>query len=236
MHSVLGEQGRCGIEDALAGEAPRCHWFGHVRGTTDQLPWFVRDSKAFQKAAVGEFACKMHDDLLDGVEWAIAQGYADRDRVAIFGGSYGGYATLVGVTFTPDVFAAAIDYVGISDLSNFVRTLPEVARPLLANNWHLFVGNPDDPEQLKDMLARSPITKVDQIKTPLLVVQGVNDVRVVQAESDNLVAGLRDRGVEVEYMVKEDEGHGFVNPENVIDMFNTVDRFLGEQLREGKRA
>ena len=186
--------------------------------------------KAFQKAAIGEFAGKMHDDLIDGVNWAVDQGYADPDRVAIFGGSYGGYATLVGVTFTPDVFAAAIDYVGISDLSNFMRTLPEIARPHLANNWHLFVGNPDDPEQLADMLARSPITKVDQIKTPLLVIQGANDVRVVQAESDNLVEALRARGVEVEYMVKEDEGHGFVNPDNVIDMFNAVDRFLEKHL------
>jgi dipeptidyl aminopeptidase/acylaminoacyl peptidase len=192
--------------------------------------------KAFQKAAIGEFAGKMHDDLIDGVNWAVEQGYADPKRVAIFGGSYGGYATLVGVTFTPDVFAAAIDYVGISDLSNFMRTLPEIARPHLANNWHLFVGNPDDPEQLADMLARSPITKVDQIRTPLLVVQGANDVRVVQAESDNLVEALRGRGVEVEYMVKEDEGHGFVNPDNVIDMFNAVDRFLATHLGERKHA
>ena len=192
--------------------------------------------KAFQKAAIGQFAGKMHDDLIDGVNWAVEQGYADPERVAIFGGSYGGYATLVGVTFTPDVFAAAIDYVGISDLSNFMRTLPEIARPHLANNWHLFVGNPDDPEQLADMLARSPITKVDQIKTPLLVIQGANDVRVVQAESDNLVEALRSRGVEVEYMVKEDEGHGFVNPENVIDMFNAVDVFLATHLGERKKA
>ncbi len=189
--------------------------------------------KAFQKAAIGEFAGKMHDDLIDAVEWAIAHGYADRDRVAILGGSYGGYATLVGVTFTPDVFAAAVDYVGISDLSNFMRTLPEVARPHLANNWHLFVGDPDDPEQLADMLARSPITKIDQIRTPLLVIQGANDIRVVQAESDNLVEGLRARGVEVEYMVKEDEGHGFVNPQNTIDMWNAVDRFLEEHLGRG---
>jgi dipeptidyl aminopeptidase/acylaminoacyl peptidase len=186
--------------------------------------------KAFQKAAIGEFAGKMHDDLIDGVEWAIAQGYADRERIAILGGSYGGYATLVGVTFTPDVFAAAVDYVGISDLSNFMRTLPEIARPHLANNWHLYVGNPDDPEQLADMLARSPITKVEEITTPLLVVQGANDVRVVQAESDNLVEGLRARGVEVEYMVKEDEGHGFVNPDNTIDMWNAVDLFLEKHL------
>jgi dipeptidyl aminopeptidase/acylaminoacyl peptidase len=172
----------------------------------------------------------MHDDLIDAVDWAVKEGYADRDRVAIFGGSYGGYAALVGVTFTPDVFAAAIDYVGISSLANFMRTLPAIARPHLANNWHLFVGNPDDPDQEADMLARSPITKVDQIRTPLMVVQGANDSRVVQAESDNLVEALRARGVEVEYMVKDDEGHGFVNDENVIDMYHAVERFLAQHL------
>lgn len=192
--------------------------------------------KAFTKAAVGEFAGKMHDDLIDSVDWAVDQGYADPKRIAIFGGSYGGYATLVGVTFTPYVFAAAVDYVGISDLSNFMRTLPEIARPHLANNWHLFVGNPDDPDQLADMLSRSPITKVDQIRTPLLVIQGANDVRVVQAESDNLVEALRARGVKVEYMIKHDEGHGFINPDNVIDMYKTVDRFLAEHLGDGGKS
>ncbi|KQH78875.1 peptidase [Mycobacterium gordonae] len=186
--------------------------------------------KAFVKAAVGEFAGKMHDDLIDAVNWAVEMGYADPARVAIFGGSYGGYAALVGVTFTPEVFAAAIDYVGISSLANFMRTLPAIARPHLANNWHLFVGDPEDPAQEADMLERSPITKVERIQTPLLVAQGANDVRVVQAESDNLVEALRARGVEVEYLVKEDEGHGFLNPENVIDLFDAVDRFLEQHL------
>ncbi|OKH77680.1 peptidase [Mycobacterium sp. SWH-M3] len=190
--------------------------------------------KAFTKAAIGEFAGKMHDDLIDAVDWAVKQGYADRDRVAIFGGSYGGYAALVGVTFTPDVFAAAIDYVGISSLANFMRTLPNVARPFLATNWHMYVGDPSDPAQEADMLARSPITKVDQIRTPLLVIQGANDSRVVQAESDNLVEALRNRGVEVEYLVKADEGHGFLNPDNQIDMYHAVERFLAEHL--GGRA
>lgn len=186
--------------------------------------------KAFTQAAIGEFAGKMHDDLIDAVDWAVKQGYADRDRVAIFGGSYGGYAALVGVTFTPDVFAAAIDYVGISSLPNFMRTLPDVGRRFLANNWNLYVGDPSDPQQEADMLARSPITRVDQIRTPLLVVQGANDSRVVQAESDNMVAALRARGVEVEYLVKEDEGHGFLNPDNNIDMYHAVEKFLAEHL------
>ncbi|OJZ63188.1 S9 family peptidase [Mycolicibacterium diernhoferi] len=185
---------------------------------------------AFTQAAIGELAGKMHDDLIDSVDWAVKQGYADRDRVAIFGGSYGGYAALVGVTFTPDVFAAAIDYVGISSLPNFMRTLPDVGRRFLANNWHLYAGDPSDPEQEADLLARSPITRVDQIRAPLLVVQGANDSRVVQAESDNMVAALRARGVEVEYMVKEDEGHGFLNPDNSIDMYRAVERFLAAHL------
>jgi dipeptidyl aminopeptidase/acylaminoacyl peptidase len=190
--------------------------------------------KTHTKAAIGEFAGKMHDDLIDGVNWAVQQGYADPDRVAIVGGSYGGYAALVGVTFTPDVFAAAVDLVGISDLANFMRTLPTIARPHLANNWHAYVGDPDDPEQLADMMARSPITKVDQIRTPLLVIQGANDVRVVQAESDNLVNALRDRGVEVDYLIQADEGHGAVNPENVIQTWDAISRFLARQL--GGRA
>lgn len=190
--------------------------------------------KSFLKAAIGEFAGKMHDDLVDAVQWAVDRGLADPDRLGILGGSYGGYAALVGVTFTPDLFAAAVDYVGISDLANFMRTLPQIARPHLANNWHAYVGDPDDPAQLADMMARSPITKVDQITTPLMVVQGANDVRVVQAESDNLVGALRDRGVEVEYLIQHDEGHGAVNPENNITMWRAITEFLARHL--GGRA
>jgi dipeptidyl aminopeptidase/acylaminoacyl peptidase len=186
--------------------------------------------KSFLKAAIGEFAGKMHDDLIDGVNWAVEQGYADPERVAILGGSYGGYAALVGVTFTPDVFAAAVDYVGISDLANFMRTLPPFARPHLTNNWHTYVGDPEDPQQLADMMARSPITRVDQIRTPLLVIQGANDVRVVQAESDNLVTALRARGVEVDYLIQTDEGHGAVNPQNMIEMWRAISGFLARHL------
>jgi S-formylglutathione hydrolase FrmB len=157
---------------------------------TDNPRWmlYLQDNGGDENWHVGEFARKMHDDLIDAVNWAVQHGYADLERVAIFGGSHGGYAALVGVTFTPDVFAAAIDYVGISSLVNFMRTLPATARPHLANNWHLFVGNPDHPEQEADMLT------------------------------------------EVEYMVKHDEGHGFLNPENQIDMYRAVERFLAEHL------
>jgi dipeptidyl aminopeptidase/acylaminoacyl peptidase len=181
-------------------------------------------------AAIGEFAGAMHDDLIDAADWAVAQGYADPGRIGIYGGSYGGYAALVGVTVTPDYFAAAVDYVGISDLANFMRTLPPFTRPYFAANWFGYVGNPDDPAQEADMLARSPITMTDRIRTPLLVAQGANDVRVVQAESDNIVASLRDRGVPVEYLVAEDEGHGFNNPENRLRLYRAIERHFAEHL------
>ena len=189
--------------------------------------------KTHMQAGIGELAGKMHDDLIDAVEWAIGVGYADRERVAIFGGSYGGYAALVGAAFTPDVFAAAVDCFGICDLANFLRTVPEFAKPHLFNNWYLYAGDPDDPEQAADLWARSPISRVDRIRTPLLVVQGANDVRVVRAESDRIVAALRERGVDVEYLVRDDEGHGFDNTENVIEMYRAADRFLARHLGAG---
>ncbi|RCK70092.1 S9 family peptidase [Desertihabitans brevis] len=186
-------------------------------------------------SAIGEFGGAMHDDLIDAATWAVEQGYADPTRIGIYGASYGGYAALVGVTVTPDFFAAAVDYVGISDLANFMRTLPPFTRPYMANSWYRYVGDPDVPEQEADMLARSPITMVDRIRTPLLVAQGANDVRVVQAESDNIVASLRERGVPVEYIVAEDEGHGFANPENRILLHRAMERHFAEHLG-GRRA
>ncbi|MGH8319611.1 MAG: S9 family peptidase [Steroidobacteraceae bacterium] len=181
-------------------------------------------------AAIRELGGKMHDDLIDAANWAVKQGYADPNRIGIYGGSYGGYATLVGVTFTPDFFAAAVDYVGISNLANFMRTLPEWVKPRLRNSWYTYVGDPEDPVQEADMLARSAISKVNQIRTPLLVVQGANDARVVKAEADNIVAGLRARGVAVEYLVADDECHGFQNPENVMAMFRVLERHFGKYL------
>ncbi|BBG04012.1 MULTISPECIES: S9 family peptidase [Pseudonocardia] len=186
-------------------------------------------------AAIGEFARAMHDDLIDGADWAVAQGWADPARLGIAGGSYGGYAALVGVTVTPEKFAAAVDYVGISDLANFLATLPPFVRANMTNNWIAYVGDPDDPEQLAEMGRRSPITMVDRIRTPLLVAQGANDVRVVQAESDNIVAPLRERGVPVEYIVADDEGHGFENPENQVLLHRAIERHLAEHLG-GRRA
>jgi dipeptidyl aminopeptidase/acylaminoacyl peptidase len=181
-------------------------------------------------AAIGEFARAMHDDLVDATAWAVDRGYADPDRIGIYGGSYGGYAALIGVTVTPDHFAAAVDYVGVSDLATFLRTLPPFGRAHFAANWYLYVGNPDDPAQEADMLARSPITMVDRIRTPLLVAQGANDVRVPQEQSDTIVASLRSRGVPVEYLLAEDEGHGFDNPENRIRLYRAIERHFAEHL------
>jgi dipeptidyl aminopeptidase/acylaminoacyl peptidase len=191
--------------------------------------------KAFTHAAEREFAGKMHDDLIDGVNWAVAGGIADPARIAIYGGSYGGYAALVGATFTPDVFAAAISVVGPSNLVTLVRSFPPYWRPLLAGTWFRFVGDPDDPDDLADLEARSPINRVDAIRAPLLVLQGANDPRVTKHESDQIVEALRERGVPVEYIVKDDEGHGFVKPENRMDVYRAVERFLARHLG-GRRA
>ncbi|WP_256041364.1 S9 family peptidase [Cryobacterium sp. SO1] len=181
-------------------------------------------------AAIGEFARAMHTDLIDAVDWAVAQGYVDPQRVGIMGGSYGGYAALVGAALSPDRFAAAVDYVGVSDLVNFMRSLPPFTRPYMANSWFRYVGDPDDPAAAEDMRSRSPIAMIDQIETPLLVAQGANDARVVQAESDNIVTPLRERGIPVEYILATDEGHGFDNPENQILLHRAIERHFEAYL------
>ena len=186
--------------------------------------------KHFMHAAEREFAGKMHDDLIDAVNWAVAEGIADPDRLAIYGGSYGGYATLVGVTFTPDVFKAAISYVGPSSLVTLIRSFPAYWRPFLQSTWYRFVGDPEVQEEHDDMWQRSPLRLVDEITTPLMVIQGANDPRVTKQESDQIVAALKDRGVEVEYIVADDEGHGFVKPENRMRAYRAIELFLADHL------
>ncbi|MFN2463043.1 MAG: alpha/beta fold hydrolase [Candidatus Dormibacteria bacterium] len=186
--------------------------------------------KSFTHAAEKEFAGKMHDDLIDAVNWAVEKGYADPARIGIYGGSYGGYATLVGVTFTPDVFAAAIDYVGPSSLETLIRSFPAYWRPFMESTWFRYVGDPDVPEDREDMLKRSPLNYIDRIKTPLMVFQGANDPRVTKLESDQLVEALQKRGVKVRYIVKDDEGHGFVNPENRLEIYSAMEEFFAELL------
>ncbi len=190
--------------------------------------------KAFALAARREFAGRMHDDLIDGVDWAIAQGITTRDRVAIMGASYGGYATLVGLTFTPDRFRCGVDMVGPSSLATLIESFPAYWRPDLELGWYRFVGNPAVPADRADMLGRSPITRVDQIRVPLLIQQGGNDPRVTRAESDRMVAAMRARGLPVTYLNFPNEGHGLNRPENRMGFFAVTEQFLARCL--GGRA
>ncbi|MER6827391.1 S9 family peptidase [Streptosporangium sp. NPDC000563] len=186
--------------------------------------------KAHTQAAIGQFAGRMHDDLIDALDWAIEQGYTDRDRVAIYGSSYGGYAALVGAAFTPDRFAAAVSYTGMSDLVDLVQSVIPVARRLAENSYLRYIGDPDDPRQKADMLARSPISRVDDITAPMLLIHGANDVRVARRHSDRVVDALRSRGAEVEYLLNDAEGHWFVNSDSNIELYRTLERFLARHL------
>lgn len=183
--------------------------------------------RKFLEASYKQWGLKMQDDITDGAEWLKMQGIADANRLAIYGGSYGGYAALAGVTFTPDLYACAIDYVGVSNLFTFMETIPPYWKPMLEMLYEE-VGHPQhDYEQLA---ATSPALHADKIKAPLFIAQGANDPRVNKAESDQMVEALRERGVAVEYMVKDDEGHGFANEENRFDFFRAMEKFLAKYL------
>lgn len=183
--------------------------------------------RKFLEASYKQWGQEMQDDITDGVNWLIAQGIADAKRVAIYGGSYGGYATLAGLCFTPDLYACGIDYVGVSNLLTFMQTIPPYWRPLLEMMYEQ-VGDPE--KDLEMLRAYSPALQAHLIKAPLFIAQGANDPRVNKAESDQMVEALRARGVEVEYMVKDDEGHGFHNQENRFDFYRAMERFLKEQM------
>src|SRR6266404_2678070 len=183
--------------------------------------------RKFWEASFKQWGRKMQDDISDGVQWLIRQGIADPKRVAIYGGSYGGYATLAGVTFTPDLYAAAVDYVGISNLFTFMKTIPPYWKPFLDEMYEM-VGNPDKDKEL--LASESPVLHSDQIKTPLFIAQGAQDPRVNKAESDQMVASLKKRGVDVEYMVKDNEGHGFHNEENRFAFYEAMEKFLDQHL------
>lgn len=181
----------------------------------------------FLEASYKQWGLKMQDDITDGVKWLIEQGIANPKRIAIYGGSYGGYATLAGLTFTPDLYACGIDYVGVSNLFTFMQTIPPYWRPMLEMMYEQ-VGHPEhDADQLA---ATSPALHADKIKVPLFVAQGANDPRVNKAESDQMVEALQQRGVVVEYMVKDNEGHGFHNQENRFDFYRAMERFLKAHL------
>jgi len=184
--------------------------------------------REFWQASFGQWGLKMQDDITDGVQWLIAQGTADPKRIAIYGASYGGYATLAGVAFTPDLYAAAVNYVGVSNLFTFMNTIPPYWRPQLPKFYDM-VGN---PEKDQERLTRtSPALNAEHIKTPLMVVQGARDPRVNKAESDQMVAALRQRGVDVPYLVKDNEGHGFQNEENQFEFYQAMEDFLAKHLK-----
>jgi dipeptidyl aminopeptidase/acylaminoacyl peptidase len=184
--------------------------------------------RKFWESSFKGWGKRMQQDITEGVEWLKKEGIADPSKVAIYGASYGGYATLAGVTFTPDLYAAAVDYVGVANLFTFMKTIPPYWKPYL-EQIHQMVGDP-----VKDSLLlaeASPVFHADKIKTPLFIAQGANDPRVNKDESDQMVAALKKRGVEVEYMVKNDEGHGFHNQDNQYDFYGAMEKFLEKHLK-----
>jgi dipeptidyl aminopeptidase/acylaminoacyl peptidase len=183
--------------------------------------------KAFLNASAREWGGRMHTDLIEGAEFAIGEGWTDAERIAIFGGSYGGYAALVGATFTPDFFRCAVDIVGPSNLITLLETVP----PYWVGVKQVFYRLLGHPDRDRDFLwERSPLSRVDQIRTPLLIAQGANDPRVNQAESEQIVAALTEQGIDHEYMLFPDEGHGFAKPENRLRFYEAADRFLAEHM------
>jgi dipeptidyl aminopeptidase/acylaminoacyl peptidase len=222
-------------------------WFRDVWGLNDDVQWLAnrgyavlqinfRGSDGYGKdylnAGDREWGGKMHDDLIDGKNWAVRQSYADPKQVCIMGGSYGGYATLVGLTFTPDEFVCGVDSFGISNLVTFLRAIPPYWERELTAVYKRVVGDVETEQEF--LKSRSPLFKVDQIKAPLLIGQGANDPRVKQAESDQIVEAMRKNGKPVEYIVFPDEGHGFARPENRLKFYAAAEAFLAKYL--GGRA
>jgi dipeptidyl aminopeptidase/acylaminoacyl peptidase len=225
---VLNVHGGPWVRD-LWGYDPEAQWLANrgyaclqinYRGSTGY-------GKRFLNAGDKEWGAKMHDDLVDAVVWAVEEGIADPERVAIYGGSYGGYAALVGATFTPDLFRCAVDIVGPSNLITLIKSIPPYWKPLIAI-FQERVGNPETEEEF--LKSRSPLFRVDQIKVPMLIAQGANDPRVKQAESEQIVAAMEEKGIDYEYLLFPDEGHGFAKPKNRLKFYATAERFLAKHL------
>ena len=185
--------------------------------------------KNFTNAANGEWSRKMHDDLIDAVNWAVDEGIAQRDKVAIMGGSYGGYATLVGLTYTPDVFACGVDIVGPSSLVTLLQNIPPYWVPFMPV-MKVRVGDVDTEEGQAELLERSPLTLVDKIARPLLIGQGANDPRVTQLEADQIVGAMQIKHIPVTYVLYPDEGHGFAGEQNRMSFNAVTEAFLAEHL------
>jgi dipeptidyl aminopeptidase/acylaminoacyl peptidase len=232
LPAVLNVHGGPQVRDEW-GLDPRAQWFANrgylciqvnYRGSTGY-------GKAFVNAGDREWGGKMHDDLVDAVGYVTGEGWADPARVAIFGGSYGGYAALVGAAFTPEVFRCAIDLCGPSNLKTLIETIPPYWAPVVAR-FYRRVGDPAKDAEF--MWSRSPLSRVRDIQIPLLIAQGANDPRVKQDESEQIVAALRDAGIEYEYMLFPDEGHGLAKPENRLRFYAVAEQFLAHHL--GGRA
>jgi dienelactone hydrolase len=228
LPAVLNVHGGPQVRDAW-GYNPEAQWFANrgylcvqvnYRGSTGY-------GKSFVAAGDREWGGKMHDDLIDAVSYIVGQGWADPDRVAIYGGSYGGYAALLGAAFTPDVFCCAVDIVGPSNLKTLLETVPPYWAPMIAQLYRR-VGNPETDEEF--LWSRSPLSRARDIRIPLLIAQGANDPRVKQAESEQIVEALKDAGIDYEYMLFPDEGHGFAKPENRIKFYAAAERFLARYL------
>ena len=183
--------------------------------------------KSFVNAGNKEWGGRMHNDLVDAVAFVVDQGWSDPERVAIYGGSYGGYAALVGATFTPELFRCAVDIVGPSNLKTLIESIPPYWAPEI-EVFHQRVGNPETEEAF--LWSRSPLSRVADIKRPLLIAQGANDPRVKRAESEQIVAALTEAGIEHEYMLFPDEGHGFAKPENRLRFYAAAEGFLARHL------
>ncbi|MGU3377097.1 prolyl oligopeptidase family serine peptidase [Chryseobacterium sp. M5A1_1a] len=189
--------------------------------------------KEFQKAGYKQIGRKAMDDVEDGVQYAISQGWVDKDKIAIYGGSHGGYATLMGLIKTPDLYACGVDYVGVSNIFTFFDSFPEYWKPykeMVKQIWY----DLDNPEEAKIAKEVSPVFQIDKIKKPLFVVQGANDPRVNINESDQIVKAMRAKGFEVPYMVKYDEGHGFGKEPNRIELYKSMLGFFAENFNKAK--
>jgi dipeptidyl aminopeptidase/acylaminoacyl peptidase len=232
LPTVLNVHGGPWARDAW-GFHPEAQWLANrgylciqvnYRGSTGY-------GKAFVNAGDREWGGRMHDDLVDAIAHITGQGWADPARIAIYGGSYGGYAALVGAAFTPELFRCAVDIVGPSNLKTLIETVPPYWAPMIAQ-FHRRLG---DPAKDADFLwSRSPLSRADNISIPLLIAQGANDPRVKQAESEQIVAALKAAGIDHEYMLFPDEGHGFAKPENRLRFYAEAERFLARHL--GGRA
>lgn len=189
--------------------------------------------RKFLESSYKQWGQNMQNDITDGVNWLIEKGIANPKKIAIYGGSYGGYATLAGVAFTPDLYACAVDYVGVSNLFTFMNTFPPYWVPMREMMYEM-VGNPIEDSIM--LATYSPALHADKIKAPLFIAQGANDPRVNKDESDQMVEALKKRGIAVEYMVKDNEGHGFHNEENKFAFYGAMEKFLAKYLKEESKA